>query len=121
MFGVEVNELRDLKQAARDFGEQVFLVRASKGLSPSEHDKDDDTERPNVSFEPTVFFALADFRRHVVWSAAANFQLVALESLNCESKVDEFDVVPVIHDDVFKLEVSVNNCFFGFSLRMEVL
>ena len=90
-------------------------------MGASQHDEDDDSERPDVGCVATVFFSLTDFWAHVVRCPTAYFELLAWESSYRKSKVNYFQVVPVVDNDVFELEVPMNDGFLRFRLRMQIL
>ena len=95
--------------ASTDLGKEVFLVCAFERLVGRQCDIQDNADRPNVSHEAIVLLLLAELWRHVARRAANVSQLLAKINEDGKAHVDDFDVVPVVDDDVLELQVAVHD------------
>ena len=89
--------------ASTDLGEEVFLVCAFERLVSRQCDIQDNADGPDVSREAIVLLFLAELWRHVARCAANVSQLLAKIDEDGEAHVDDFDVVPVVDDDILEL------------------
>ena len=110
--------------ASTDLGKEVFLVCAFERLVGRQCDKQDNADRPDVSREAIVLLLLAELWRHVARRAANVSQLLAKINEDGKAHVDDFDVVPVVDDDVLELQVAVHDwrlvLLFPFQIRVHI-
>jgi len=83
-----------------------------EGKPPTEHHVEDHSTTPNVDFRTGVESTTNDFRGGIIGAPTTRFQEVAVLDLAREAEVRNLDVQVLVKQDVFRLEISVNNFEF---------
>lgn len=110
MSSLEGDGLRHVKQPApANFGVEVLFRSTVEREHPSKHDEEDYSERPYVCGETGIFFLLNDLWGHIGRGPTEYLEFLAIDLMDTESEVDNLDVVPIIHDQIFQLQVPVAN------------
>ena len=92
-----------------DFLVELPLRHTLEGVVATQHEEQDDTQRPNVRLVPIIVLFLHDFRGLVRRGPAVDLQATVLWSANTEAEVNEFDVIPLVNNNVLEFEVPVAN------------
>lgn len=106
-----------------DFGEQGLNVLILEGKPSTEHHVENDPATPNINLRSGVKTTANDFGCGVIGASATRFEEVAVLDLARETEVGNFDVQVIVKEDVFRLEVPVDNLQFVavFDARHDLL
>lgn len=88
---------------------EVLRVLALERETAAEHGIEKNAGGPDVGGWAQVVSPLDDLRRHVRRSSAENLQLGLGWRAAAKAKINEFDDLLAVNDDVFKLDVSVRD------------
>jgi len=92
-----------------DFREQRLNVVILEGKSSTEHHVEDDSATPNIDLRTGVEATTNNFRGGVIGASATCFEEVAVLDLTRETEVGNLHVQVLVEQDVFWLEIPVNN------------
>lgn len=106
-----------------DFCEQRLNILILKGKPSAEHHVEDDSTTPNIYFRPGVEATTNYLRGSVVGTSTAGFEEVAVLDLTRETEVGNLHVQVIVKQDIFWLEISVDNLEFVavFDTRHDLL
>jgi hypothetical protein len=106
-----------------DFREQGLNVVILEGKPSTEHHVENDSATPNINLRSGVKTTANYFGCGVIRASATRFEEVAVLDLARETEVGNFDVEVVVEEDVFWLEIPVNNLEFVavFDARHDLL
>ena len=88
---------------------KIFIWGAAEGELAAQHCVKKNSCRPNVSRWPTVFFFHYDFGTHVGGRSAEDFQFHFIWCKAAEAKVDKFNPVPAVDDNILQFYISMSN------------
>jgi hypothetical protein len=92
-----------------DFCEQRLNILILEGKPSTKHHVEDDSATPNINLRSGVKATTNDFRGGVIGAPATRFEEVAVLDLARETEVGNLDVQVVVEQDVFWLEIPMNN------------
>lgn len=94
-----------------------------EGKPSTEHHVEDDSATPNINLRTGVKATANDFGCGVVRASATGFEEVAVLDLARETEVGNLDVQVIVKQNVFRLEIPMNNLEFVtvFDARHDLL
>jgi hypothetical protein len=92
-----------------DFCEQRLDIVILEGKSSTKHHVEDDSATPDIDLRSGVKTTANNFRGGVIGTSATRFEEVAVLDLTRETEVGNLDVQVVVKQDVFWLEIPMNN------------
>jgi len=95
-----------------DFREQRLNVLILEGKPSAKHHIEDYSATPNINLRSGVETPTNNFRGSVIGTSATRFEEVAVLHLTRETEVGNFDVQVVVKQDVFWLEIPVDDLEF---------
>ena len=95
-----------------DFCEQRLNVLIFEGEPSAKHHIEDYSATPNINLRSGVEATTNNFRGGVIGASATRFEEVAVFDLTRETEVGNLDVQVVVEQDVFWLEIPVNDLEF---------
>jgi len=90
----------------------VSWLSLSEWRVTSMHDEEDDSQGEEVSLLSRICFASVQLWGHVGLSAELGLEValtVASSKRGCEPEVSDFYVVILVHQDIFRLQISVRD------------
>ena len=98
----------------------IFIL---EGESSAEHHIENDSATPNINLRAGVKAPSNNFRCGVIGTSATRFEEVAVLDLARETEVGNLDVQVFVEQDIFWLEIPVNNLEFVavFDARHDLL
>jgi hypothetical protein len=94
------------------FFEKFVLVFGAEGVVPLQHHVEEDTQRPHVGVDRTVVYFGDDFWGHVGRRATEGVDGVWSFAAEAEAEIDEFKLPVAVDEDVFGLDVSMDDVPF---------
>jgi len=106
-----------------DFGEQRLDVFILEGKPSTQHHVENDSATPDINLRSGVKATANNFRGGVVGASATRFEEVTVLDLTRETEVGNLHVQVVVEQDVFWLEISMDNLEFVavFDARHDLL
>jgi len=98
-----------MKSATNNLAIQVTIILAFERKTAVQQRKKQNTHGPDIRTESRVLLASHYLRRHVAWSAAEDFELLARGNDSRESEVDDLHRSRFIEQKILQLDVSVYN------------
>ena len=95
-----------------DFCEQRLNVLIFEGKPSTKHHIEDHSATPNINLRSGVETTTNNFRGGVVGTSATRFEEVAVLDLTRETEVGNLDIQVVVEQDVFWLEIPMNDLEF---------
>ena len=95
-----------------DFREQRLNVLILEGKPSTKHHVEDYSATPNINLRSGVEATTNDFRGSVIGASATRFEEVAVLDLTRETEVGNLHVQIVVEQDVFWLEIPMDNLEF---------
>ena len=92
-----------------DFCEQRLNILIFERKPSAKHHVEDDSATPNINLRTGVKATANNFRRSVIGASATRFEEVAVLDLTRETEVGNLDVQVVVEQNIFWLEIPVNN------------
>lgn len=89
---------------------QLLVILTLEWESTAKEGIQKDTQCPDVDWRSSVFNFTNDFRCHIRWSTAENFDFLLMWDTSRKTKINEFDSRPgFIEQNVLKFDVSVGH------------
>ena len=95
-----------------DFCEQRLNILILEGEPPTKHHVENDSATPDINLRSGVKATANNFRGGVVGASATCFEEVAVFDLTRETEVGDLDVQVIVKQDIFWLEIPVDNLEF---------
>lgn len=92
-----------------DLLKQLLLSLRSEGVVALQHHEQQDPQRPHVRVDWNMVYLGDDFWCHVSWSATKGINGVRRNRMDAEPKINEFDVLEPIYQNIFSLDVPMND------------
>lgn len=112
VFGLLAEETGHFVVGLQDFLVELLSVLVLEWEITTHHGIKYNATAPNVSTKPEVFFALDHFRSCVTRTTTGSLEPLVLLVKVAQAEVDDFDAIVVIEQQIFWLQVSVDDAQF---------
>ncbi len=98
-----------LKLSLFDFIEKIILVFGPEGIVALQHDIIKYTQRPHISINRTMIHLGYNLRRHISRRSTKRINGLVLGTSQAKSKINQFDLLVTIDQNVFGFDVPMDN------------